>query len=299
MSVSIATGVVALDPTNGEISVITPGTAFRGPDGTNLVPTFSFTSEPGLGFYRQAPATMGLAGAFNASGPITGTTITATTKFLSAAGTPAAPTYAFSGASPAGITGLSYNGSANGIIEFSANGSLKAWVHGNNVFGLAATTTLGWGTETAEDLFLARDAANTLALKNGNSAQDFHIYAGNGGFMSVVKTVNESLTIAAAATTVGATSIPAGAILLSVAVRVTTVIPTAVTFTVTTTVGGTTLNTAAVSTAANSTDKGTAAGASFRSAATTVTITPNVAPATATGVVRLTYYYIDVTPPTS
>lgn len=151
----------------------------------------------------------------------------------------------------------------------------------------------------ASDTILARDAANTLALKNANLAQDFRVYAGNGGFMSNVKTVTESLTIAAAATTVGASSIPAGAILLGVSVRVTTAIPTAATFTVTTTVGATALNTAAVSTAATSTDPGTAAGASYRAAATTVTITPNLTPVAATGVVRIQYFYLQVTPATS
>lgn len=150
------------------------------------------------------------------------------------------------------------------------------------------------------DTFLQRDGApNTLALKNTNAAQEYRVYAGNGGFISNVKTVTESLTIAAAATTVGATTIPAGAILLAVSVRVTTVIPTASTFTVTTTAGGTTLNTAAVSTASGSTDPGTAAGALYKSSSSTVTITPNLTPGAATGVVRLQYYYLQVTPPTS
>lgn len=144
-------------------------------------------------------------------------------------------------------------------------------------------------------------ATNVIAAKSSTTtaAMEYRIYAGNGGFISNVKSVTESLTIAAAATTVSATSIPAGAILLGVAVRVTTVIPTAATFTMTTTVGGTTLNTAAVTVAANSTDPGTAAGASYRAAATTVTITPNLTPGAATGVVRLQFYYLQVTPPTS
>lgn len=218
--------------------------------------------------------------------------MTLTGALLAADGTAAAPSIAFANESGtgfsrggAGIVNLSFQG-AQGVRFDNSSGNRV--ITDNFVIGLATP-----------DVVLSRDAANTLALKNGNLAQESRVYAGNGGFMSVVKTVTESLTIAAAATTVGATSIPAGAILLGVSVRVTTVIPTAATFTVTTTVGGTTLNTAAVSTAANSTDPGTAAGASFRSAATAVTITPNLTPVAATGVVRLQYYYLQVTPATS
>lgn len=109
----------------------------------------------------------------------------------------------------------------------------------------------------------------------------------------------ELLTIAAAATTVTAMSIPAGAIVLSVSVRVTTVIPTAATFTVIGNTTTTVFNTAAVSTAATSTDVGTAAGAFYNAAAQTIRITPNLTPGAATGVVRITVAYIQITPSTS
>lgn len=191
----------------------------------------------------------------------------------------------------------SYSFASDPTMGLYKNGSVIGASKAVTIQGVVTTSqSYQWSTGTTT---LSEDASNTLAQKNGNVAQEFRVYAGNGGFISQVKSVTESLTIAAAATTVGATSIPAGAILLGVAVRVTTVIPTAATFTITTTVGGTTLNTAAVSTAANSTDPGTAAGASYRAAATTVTITPNLTPGAATGVVRLQYYYLQVTPPTS
>lgn len=121
---------------------------------------------------------------------------------------------------------------------------------------------------------------------------------GNGQAFSITSQT-ELTTIAAAATTDTAISVPANAILLAASVRVTVVIPTATTFTVTTATGGTTLNTAAVSTAANSTDPGTAAGASFRSAATAIRITPNLTPAANTGRVRVTIWYLVSTAPTS
>lgn len=175
----------------------------------------------------------------------------------------------------------------------------QAVAAGASSFFTANSITIGSGGINSTPAIIASDGSNILALKNANTAQEFRVYAGNGGFISNVKTVTESLTIAAAATTASATTIPAGAILLAVSVRVTTVIPTAATFTVTTTTGGTTLNTAAVAVAANSTDPGTAAGASYRAAATTVTITPSSTPGAATGVVRLQFYYLQVTPPTS
>jgi hypothetical protein len=153
---------------------------------------------------------------------------------------------------------------------------------------------------TNPDVKVQRMSPAVLAVRGfNNAAAEWRVEAGNGGYMALVKSVTESLAVAAAATTVSATSIPAGSILLAVTARVTAAIPTAATFTVATTVGGTALHTAAVSTALNSTDKGTAAGASYRAAATTVTITPNVVPGAATGVVRLQFYYIDVAAATS
>lgn len=113
----------------------------------------------------------------------------------------------------------------------------------------------------------------------------------------------ELLTIAAAATSTTTMQVPAGAILLSVSVRVTVVIPTAATFTVV--CNGITFNTAAVSTAATSTDAGTNANVAtvatypYIGTAAGVVITPNLTPADNTGRVRITCTYLVVTPPTS
>ena len=123
--------------------------------------------------------------------------------------------------------------------------------------------------------------------------------ASNNGAKFDLVPFTESLTIAAAASTDSAASIPAGSVILGVSVRVTTTIPTAATFTVTTATGGTTLDTSAVSTAAGSTDPGTAAGSFYQSSATKIRITPNLTPGAATGVVRLTGYYYSLTPATS
>jgi len=120
----------------------------------------------------------------------------------------------------------------------------------------------------------------------------------NGQAFAIVSST-ELLTIAAAASSDTVLTVPANAILLGVSVRVTVAIPTAATFTVTTEIGGTTLNTAVVSTAADSTDPGTAAGTSYRSAATKIRITPNLTPANTDGRVRVTVWYLVSTPPTS
>jgi hypothetical protein len=86
---------------------------------------------------------------------------------------------------------------------------------------------------------------------------------------------------------------------LGVAVRVTTVIPTAATFTVIGNTTTTVFDTAAVSVAANSTDAGTGACPYLNATAQTIRITPNATPANNTGRVRVTIFYVVVTPPTS
>lgn len=219
------------------------------------------------------------------------------TQAFAGAGTAGNPAYSFS-------SGTNYGflfSAAGNYVGLSLNGTLNYLWNLAQGFWMKSTQPISWDNADgfgSVSLQISRDAANILALKNSNSAQTFRVYAGNGDNLGIV-TVNESLTVASAATTVAATTIPAGAIILSVSCRVTTVIPTATTFSYATTTGGTALNTAAVSTAATSTDVGTKAGAFYQSAATTVTVTPSLTPATGTGVIRLCYKYILVTPPTS
>jgi hypothetical protein len=107
-----------------------------------------------------------------------------------------------------------------------------------------------------------------------------------------VLVLQETTTIAAAATTDSTLNLPANAIILGVTVNVTVAIPTASTFTVTGATSGTTFNTAAVSTALNSTDVGTKAGAFYNSASQKVRFTPNSTPANNNGRVKVTVYYI-------
>lgn len=123
---------------------------------------------------------------------------------------------------------------------------------------------------------------------------------GANGQLAQIKSLSELTTIAAAASTDTAIQMPAGAIVLAVSVRVTTLIPTAATFTVGDSGSAARFNTgASVLVAAGTTDKGTKAGAYYNAGALAVRITPNLTPAAATGVVRVTIHYLDVTPPTS
>jgi len=72
-----------------------------------------------------------------------------------------------------------WNGSGNGISLMSNSGSNGLAVKGAFVYLQAAT--LAWEAApnygNSADLFLARDAANTLALRNGANAQAFNIYS--------------------------------------------------------------------------------------------------------------------------
>lgn len=124
-------------------------------------------------------------------------------------------------------------------------------------------------------------------------------HQGANGQALAVKALTELTTIAAAATTDTTIQMPAGAIVLAVSVRVTTVIPTATNFTVGDSGSAARFSTAAVSAAATSTDPGTKAGAYYNATALSIRITPDGTPAANTGRVRVTIYYLESTPPTS
>ena len=109
----------------------------------------------------------------------------------------------------------------------------------------------------------------------------------------------ELLTIAAAAATDTAILIPAGALVLGVTTRVTTVIPTAATYDVgvsgATTRYGSGFSTAATTTSAS---PGTT-NPTIYAAATAIRITPNLTPAANTGRLRVTIHYLVLTAPIS
>lgn len=186
-------------------------------------------------------------------------------------------------------------GYSNGTALRVASDSTLVFVSTSN----ASTGTIDTGISRISPGLLAAGTGTAGSSAGALVATNFFTSAGNGGTEAIVP-FNESLTIAAAATTDSATTIPAGSQIIAVSVRVTTIIPTAATFTVIAATGGTTFNTAAVAVAAGSTDAGTAAGgATYTAAGTKIRITPNLTPGAATGVVRISGYYRVVTPPTS
>lgn len=119
------------------------------------------------------------------------------------------------------------------------------------------------------------------------------------GQVFAVKALTELTTIAAAATTTTTIQLPANAIILAVPVRVTVALPVTTNFTVGDAGSAARYSTTAVLKAAGSTDVGTKAGAFYNSTARGVLITPDSTPSDATGRVRVTIIYIEVTPPTS
>jgi hypothetical protein len=221
------------------------------------------------------------------------------TGYLAKNGTAAAPTVAFASATTSGF--------------FLGNATVPTWSYNGTEYGsfysdliMRNTSGVSWASgapsSTSQDTFLNRTAAGVVKLAHGTatSTAEFQVSGGSGSVISAVKALTELTTIAAAATTNTAIQLPANAVILAVSVRVVTVIPTAATFTVTSATPAKTWNTAAgVAVAATTTDVGTAPGPTFQTTASAVTITPNLTPGAATGQVRVTVYYYQVTPATS
>ena len=280
------------------------------PNGTAAAPSYAFAAEVGLGIYRAGAADLGIGisggqyysfrvGGFlllsNAATLSFGANadvilVRTAAAVLSLQDADAAQEFRVWGAT----TGSKYlsmkHDGTNGLVAASSG----------SVYLTSGGASVSWNS--AEFIPVVDSVYNlghpSFRWGTGYFGTSVLCAPGSGATAGPV-TVTELLTVAAAATTDSTLEIPAGALILSCAVRVTTVIPTAATFTVTTATGGTTLGTAAVSTAADSTDKGTAAGAFYQSAATKVRITPNAQPADNTGRIRLSVTYWVSTPATS
>ena len=143
-------------------------------------------------------------------------------------------------------------------------------------------------------------ATGTSLVTTGAQSAASLIVAGANGQQLAVSVLEELTTIAAAATTSTTIQIPAGAIVLAVSVRVTTVIPTAASMTVGDGTTAAKFNTGSnIAVAAGTTDVGTKAGPTYYASATSIVFTPNATPSGATGRVRTTIFYLQVTPPTA
>lgn len=189
-----------------------------------------------------------------------------------------------------GLTGLNLNKDA--VLTWSSTadpfGSADCGI--KRLSGAIKATDGGGGFGTF--------TAKTYNTSGAGNASSYTLNGANGQSVALLE-LSELTTIAAAATTDTTIQMPAGAIVLAVNTRVTTVIPTATTFTVGDSGSAARFSTAAVSTAANSTDAGTKAGAYYNASALSVRITPDLTPANNTGRVRVTIVYLLSTPPTS
>jgi hypothetical protein len=130
------------------------------------------TGAGGSIVFQVAPA--GTAGS-TPNGLVDAFTINSSRQLIAATSSDAAPAFAFSGATQ---TGLSVRGSVGrlvatgtGMAEFS-NAEFR--LGGASYFSWASNTTADPGA--ASDVRLFRDAANTLALRNGTAAQTFNVY---------------------------------------------------------------------------------------------------------------------------
>ena len=163
---------------------------------------------------------------------------------------------------------------------------------------LATTEQLRLGYDVSNYASFTVSSAGALAVAPTGALSIKPSGVANGQAVSI-KALTELTTIAASATTDTAIQMPAGALILSVSVRVTAAVTCTSTFTVGDAGSATRFSTAAVSKALNSTDPGTKAGVYYNASAAAIRITPDTTPSDNTGRVRVTITYIDITAPTS
>lgn len=125
-------------------------------------------------------------------------------------GTAAAPSYSWStsGYSDDGF----FHGGAASIVHLSLNGVSKcAWITADKM-ALASDMALAFHSGTnvdsgSSDVYLSRDAAAVLALKNGTTAQEFRVYGTTTGPVYSLLT-GSSLAIGANAASAGVIRVP-------------------------------------------------------------------------------------------
>lgn len=188
--------------------------------------------------------------------------------------------------------------------QFGTAGETESGSDNGSDFSIRSYTDAGSVIDTVINIVRASGGKITL----GATSRSVSTCKTANGADWVRGSISESLTLAAAASTdTTANLLPAGAIIEAVVVRVTTVIPTAATFSVgdaTTAARFGTGIAVAANTTATCIDHWSGAVATLASgptqaAAAKIRITPNLTPATATGVLRITTFYRQFTPPTS
>ena len=155
---------------------------------------------------------------------------------------------------------------------------------------------MAWGFAPPQGLDFVNTAGATFA-----ATTSYTLTTPKGAILKTTY-LEEELTIAAAASTDSANSIPVNAVVRFVAVRVTTVIPgPATVFTVTGATSSTVFHVTSggVLVAATTTDVGTTNSGYTNGATQKVRITPDANPGAGTGKVRITICYDEITAPTS
>ena len=140
------------------------------------------------------------------------------------AGSYGTPSYQF------GSGGAYFASDTTDFVRFVSGAGATLFESDATRFRLAS----GSSFQISTDVILLRDAANTLALRNGTAAQESRVY---GSFVSAtnfqrlsVKTLREVSTALSGATYVSTIAIPAYAVLIGVTTRVNTAITGATTY---------------------------------------------------------------------
>jgi hypothetical protein len=136
----------------------------------------------------------------------TNTTL-ASGQMLLPAGTEAVPALA---AAATSTSGFYFNGTSVGVSQTGATTVIfnaGVSIYGSNGLALGATRAIGWGSGSIGtiDTVLVRDAANTLALRNGTAAQTFNQYATYTDASNYIR-----LTTAVTSTNIGISAVGLG-----------------------------------------------------------------------------------------
>lgn len=221
------------------------------------------------------------------TGNITAPTITATTKFLAADGSAAAPSYSFANDTNSGLYLV-----ADGFVSLVGNGA-RGLLIGT---GYAQVPQMVFETAGSASSSLLLDAANTLAQKNGTNSQISRLYGYSSGSRLTrgsTHAITEAVTLSGATSATSGTFIPVGCFVIGVATSTTTTITGASGYQVgdgTTAARWGDITGTAVGTNSNNTNS-TANPSGYFAAAQAVTLTAKTSNFTG-GVVQVTVFYL-------
>jgi hypothetical protein len=200
--------------------------------------------------------------------------------------------------------GVSLNGGAyTDIMSLSSAGVLEFLTTGTaEIYGTEADGAAAVGAKIGSDLAYSTAGAKLLAVMNSTTERAAVDYLGalainklDNGQALEIKTLTELTTIEADADTDTAIEIPAGALVIAVSSYVETAIPGPAAVFDVGVAGALTRYADDITVAAGSSGLGTLDGIRYYAAATKIRITPDAVPGAATGKVRVTIHYIQIT----